>query len=107
MPKSRTSGEVTVMYMLIVMPVLYGVYFGMHLLFLVLTQSKKEYKFSLNPVSYVFLLDLLFLAFIVTIVDQTRALTLPVYAIATGTLIFLLIEIYRSFWLRNREVAEF
>jgi hypothetical protein len=102
--RSRTSAEATVMYMLLIMPVLYGVYFGMHMLFLLLTHRKKNYKFPLNPVSYVFLLDLLSLAFIGIIFDQDRALTKPIIAIAAGTSFFLLIEIYRSFYARSKVV---
>lgn len=85
---SRTSAEATVMYMLIMMPVLYGVYFGLHMLFLLLTHAKKQYSFPFNPVSVAFLFSLLVLAFIGLALDQGGALTKPVLAITAGTLFF-------------------
>lgn len=99
---SRTSAEATVMYMLIMMPVLYGVYFGLHMLFLLLTQAKKQYSFPFNPVSVAFLFSLLMLAFIGLALDQDGALSKPVLAITAGTLLFLLIEIYHSYHRRSK-----
>ncbi|MDO6391203.1 hypothetical protein Q4E40_13775 [Pontibacter sp. BT731] len=103
---SRTSAEATVLYMLIMMPVLYGVCFGLHMLFLLFTHAKKQYIFLFNPVIAAFFFDLLILAFIGLALDQDRALTKTVLAITAGTSLFLLIEIYRSFYRRSRAESE-
>lgn len=93
---SRTSAEASVMYMLIIMPVLYAIYLSMHMLLLLLTHSKKKYIFPFNPVSQAFLFDLLLLAFIGIALDNDGVLTKPVFAITVATLLFLPVEIYRT-----------
>ncbi|PKV62426.1 hypothetical protein [Pontibacter ramchanderi] len=102
---SRTSAEASVMYLVIVMPVLYGLYVALHMLFLLFTHFKKRYKFPFNPVSAAFLFDLVLLSFIGTALDQDRALTNPLLAIAAGTFIFLLIEICHSFYAPDKALG--